>query len=179
MFDYIKEDLMRFNERGEKRSFRALTAGILSPGFQALVVYRFFNWCYRHGIPSQPFRYFIERAIEITTGISIPAQCKIGKGLRIHHFGGTIFHPSVEIGKHCTIYHQVTIGDRGGRGKAAKIGNDVLLGAGSKIIGEIVIGNNCIVGANAVVSKNMIDDTVAYGNPAIYKRKPKKKDDVK
>ena len=171
MFDYIKEDLKRFNERREKRSFRALTAGILSPGFQALVVYRFFNWCYRHGIPSQPFRYFIERAIEITTGISIPAQCKIGKGLRIHHFGGIIFHPSVEIGDDCTLYHQVTIGDRGGYGGAAKLGNNVLVGAGAKIIGEIQIGDNCKIGANSVVTKDMPPNTVAYGNPAQYKTK--------
>ena len=71
----------------------------------------------------------------------MPACCKIGKGLRIHHFGGVILHPSVEIGEHCTIYHQVTIGDCGGYGGAAKIGDGVIIGAGAKIIGEIEIGD--------------------------------------
>jgi len=168
MFDALKEDIKRLYSPNNF-SLRRLIAGILSPGFQAILVYRFFSWCYQHHIPTQPFRFFVERFIEITTGISIPAQCKIGKGLRIHHFGGIIFHPTVEIGNYCTIYHEVTIGDRGGYGKAARIGNNVLIGAGAKIIGEIEIGDNCIIGANAVVTKSMPANTVAYGNPAQFK----------
>jgi len=168
MFDALKEDIKRLYSPNNF-SLRRLIAGILSPGFQAILVYRFFSWCYQHHIPTQPFRFFVERFIEITTGISIPAQCKIGKGLRIHHFGGIIFHPTVEIGNYCTIYHEVTIGDRGGYGKAARIGNNVLIGAGAKIIGEIEIGDNCIIGANAVVAKSMPANTVAYGNPAQFK----------
>ena len=171
MFDYIKEDLKRFQSGSASFSFRTLVAGMLSPGFQALCTYRFLNWCLRHNIPTQPLRYFIERIVEITTGISIPARVKIGKGLRIHHFGGIIFHPIVELGDHCTLYHQVTIGDRGGYGGAAKIGNNVLIGAGAKIIGDISIGNNCKIGANAVVDKNMPPETIAYGNPAKYKKR--------
>jgi serine O-acetyltransferase len=170
MFEAIKEDIKRFVSP-EEASWRTIIAGILSPGFQAILVYRFFNWCYRHRIPAQPFRYLVERFTEITTGISIPACCKIGKGLRIHHFGGVILHPSVEMGEHCTIYHQVTIGDCGGYGGAAKIGNDVIIGAGAKIIKEIEIGDRCIIGANAVVAKSMPSDTVAYGNPVTYKPK--------
>jgi serine O-acetyltransferase len=168
MFEFLKSDIGRLKE-GENTSFRTLVAGIVSPGFQALAAYRFFNWCHRNGIPSQPLRYFVERLVEITTGISIPACCKIGKGFRIHHFGGVIFHSTVEIGDHCTAYHQVTIGDRGGSGGAAKLGNHVLIGAGAKIIGEIAIGDRCKIGANCVVTKNMPPDTVAFGNPAQYR----------
>lgn len=171
MFENIKADLNRFSSQSQDSSVRIFLRGILSPGFQALLSYRFFNWCHCKGIPTQPFRYVLERFIEITTGISIPAQCKIGKGLRIHHFGGIIFHPSVQIGDYCTLYHQVTIGDKGGWGKAARIGNHVLIGAGSKIIGEIEIQDHCVIGANAVVTKNMATYTTAYGNPAIYKSK--------
>jgi len=171
MFDLIKADIGRFKGSPESSSLRTTVAGILSPGFQALIVYRFFSWCLHRGIPAQPFRYVIERFIEITTGISIPARCKIGKGFRIHHFGGIIFHPTVEIGEHCTFYHEVTVGDRGGWGKAAKIGNNVLIGAGARIIGEIEIGDNCMIGANAVITKNMPPNTVAYGNPAQYKER--------
>ncbi|MBI4697463.1 MAG: serine acetyltransferase, partial [Nitrospirae bacterium] len=130
-----------------------------------------FRWLKVKHIPSQPFRFIFERFIEITTGISIPVECKIGKGLRIHHFGGIIFHPSVEMGDNCTVYHQVTIGDRGGKGNAAKIGDNVTFGAGAKIIGEIVIGNNCVIGANAVVRESVPDDSCAVGNPAVIKRK--------
>lgn len=171
MFDTIKSDLKRFEQNEEQSFARAFIAGILSPGFQALITYRFFHWCSKKGIPTQPFRYIIERIVEITTGISIPAACYIGKGFRIHHFGNIIFHSSTMIGDECTIYHEVTIGDRGGYGKAAKIGNRVMIGAGAKIIGEILIGDNCRIGANAVVNKDMPSNTIAYGNPAVYKNR--------
>lgn len=170
MFDLIKEDMKRLADPNQNGSLRSVIAGLLSPGFQALVVHRFFNWCYRNNVPTQPLRYFVERIVEIMTGISIPARCKIGKGLRIHHFGGIIFHSTAELGNYCTVYHQVTIGDRGGQGGAAKIGNYVLIGAGAKIIGEIEIGDYCKIGANAVITTNMPDGTVAFGNPAQYKR---------
>jgi len=169
MFRFIKEDMRRLADPNQNRSFRSVLAGLFSPGFQALAVYRFFNWCYRHNIPAQPFRYVVERAIEIMTGISIPARCKIGKGLRILHFGGIIFHSTAELGDYCTVYHQVTIGDRGGSGNAAKIGDSVLIGAGAKIIGDITIGDYCKVGANAVITENMPTYTVALGNPAQYR----------
>ena len=170
MFEKVKKDLERLHPEG-KRSLRVFVAGILSPGFQAILVHRFFHWLWKNNIPAQPFRFFVERFVEITTGISIPACCKIGEGLRIHHFGGVIFHPTVELGSNCTLYHEVTIGDRGGEGDAAKIGDNTMIGAGAKIIGEITIGNNCIIGANAVVSKNMPDNTIAIGNPADIKPK--------
>ena len=173
MFSFIREDIRRLSDPNRNRSLRSVIAGLLSPGFQAITVYRFFNWCYCHSIPTQPFRYVVERMIEITTGISIPACCKIGKGLRLHHFGGIIFHSTAELGNHCTVYHEVTIGDRGGRGRAARIGDHVLIGAGAKIIGELTIGSNCKIGANALIEADMPPNTVAFGNPAQYTiRKP-------
>jgi serine O-acetyltransferase len=168
MYDNLKADISRLSSSG-KASLRALTAGLLSQGFQAILVYRFFHWLDCRRIPSQPFRFFVERFIEITTGISIPAMCKIGKGLRIHHFGGIIFHPTVMMGENCTVYHGVTIGDRGGSGRSARIGNNVTIGAGAKIIGEISIGDDCIVGANAVVTKDMQPGTVALGAGCRYR----------
>lgn len=160
MFDLVKGDISRLSASG-KSSLRGIAAGLLSQGFQAILVYRFFNWLFRNGIPGQPLRFICERWIEITTGISIPARCKIGKGFRIHHFGGIIFHPSVEMGENCTIYQGVTIGDRGGWGGAARVGNNVMIGAGAKVIGEIAIGDNCVIGANVVVTGDMPANTVA------------------
>jgi Serine acetyltransferase len=167
MFDRVKSDLKRIGTGGTV-SARTLTAGLLSQGFQAILVYRLFHWLYRKGIPGQPFRFLAERFIEITCGISIPARCLIGRGLRIHHFGGIILHPTVELGENCTLYHGVTIGDRGGSGGAAKIGNNVLIGAGAKVIGEITIGDNCVIGANAVVTKDMAPAMMAVGSPCQF-----------
>ena len=169
MLENIVVDVRRFGNG--KFSIRVLIRGLLSQGFQAILVYRFFHWLRIRRIPSQPLRFILERYIEITTGISIPAGCKIGKGLRIHHFGGIVFHPSVEIGDNCTIYHEVTIGDKGGYGGAAKIGHNVMIGAGAKIIGDITIGNNCKIGANCVVDKEVPNDCIAYGNPMTIEKR--------
>lgn len=178
MFEFLSADLRRFEENEFQSSIRARIAGVLSPGFQAIALYRFFNWCHRRGVPTQPFRYVLERIVEITTGISIPAHCSIGKGFRIHHFGGVIFHSSVVIGDFGTVYHEVTIGDRGGEGRAARIGSHVRIGAGAKVVGEITIGDHCTIGANAVVTKDMPDNTTAYGNPAIYRTKRQGQEDA-
>lgn len=166
MFTNIKADIARFSHG--RATLRALIRGLLSQGFQAILVYRFFHWLKINRIPCQPLRFILERFIEITTGISIPADCVLGKGLRIHHFGGIIIHPSVRIGSNCTLYHDVTIGDRGGYGASAVIGNNVLIGAGAKIIGEVVIGDNCKIGANAVVDQDVPPDTVVYSPKSIH-----------
>jgi serine O-acetyltransferase len=159
MFSNIKADIARFGNG--QHTLRGTVRCLLSQGFQAIVVYRFFHWLRRNNIPSQPFRFVFERFVEITTGISIPAECEIGKGFRIHHFGGIIMHPKAKIGCNCTLYHNVTIGDSGGYGGAAIIGDNVMIGAGAKIIGEIKIGDNCKVGANVVVNCNLPENSVA------------------
>lgn len=174
MFEIIKADLARFAEEEEGgRGFRALVRGLLSQGFQAILVYRFFRWCALRHIPTQPVRFLIERLTEIMTGISIPAEADIGKGLRIHHFGGIIFHPCVKMGEHCTIYHGVTFGDKGGYGNPPTVGDNVLVGAGAKILGAITIGNNVIIGANAVVISSVPDNVIVGGIPAKILRERK------
>ena len=168
MFENVKADLQRLSPSGNA-SLRTFISGLLSQGFQAILVYRFFHWLQLHGMSGQPLRLICERFIEITTGISIPASCRIGKGFRIHHFGGIIFHPSVKMGENCTLYQGVTIGDRGGEGRAATIGNNVLIGAGAKVIGEISIGDNCVIGANVVATKSMPAGTTALGAACRYR----------
>jgi serine O-acetyltransferase len=145
---------------------RSLIRGILSPGFQALVVYRCFRWAYVNGIPTQPARFVIERFIEIATGISIPAAAEIGPGLRIHHFGGIILHSAVRMGCNCTLYQGVTIGTDGISEAAPVLGNNVMVGAGAKILGKIALGDGCKVGANAVVVHSFPDNAVLVGIPA-------------
>ena len=90
-------------------------------------------------------------------GIEIATTC-IGGGLRIPHLNGIYIHPNAIIGENCTILQQVTIGANEHRidyKSAPKIGNRVYIGAGAKIIGDVVIGNDVRIGANAVVTKSV------------------------
>ena len=169
----VSADITRF--RDEDPRLRALVRGLLSQGFQAIFVYRIFRWCYERHIPTQPLRFFVERFVEITTGISLPAQARIGKGLRIHHFGGIIVSSEAVIGEHCTIYHGVTLGDLGGWGGAPQVGDRVLIGAGAKVLGEVTIGDDCLIGANAVVRTSVPAEHVAIGVPAVVKKREPRK----
>lgn len=163
----IRADVTRLQEEGD--GLRALLRGILSQGFQAILVYRIFRWCYDRHIPTQPVRFFVERFIEITTGISIPVETSIGKGFKIHHFGGIVFHPQAIVGEGCTIYQGVTLGDLGGWGGAPRLGKRVTVGAGAKILGEIEIGDDSFIGANAVVLYSVPPSSLAVGVPAMVK----------
>lgn len=165
----LRADVARFEEEGG--ALRSLVRGLLSQGFQALLVYRIFRWFYERHIPTQPIRFVFERCIEITTGISIPVQAHIGKGLRIHHFGGIIVHPETIMGEGCTLYHSVTLGDLGGRGGAPRIGSHVMIGAGAKLLGQIEVGDHSRIGANAVVLTSVPAKCVAVGVPATIKEK--------
>jgi len=165
----LKADIERFREDGT--DLRTLVRGLLSQGFQALLVYRIFRWFHERGIPTQPVRFFIERLTEMMTGISIPAEAQIGKGLRIHHFGGIIIHSQAIIGEKCTLYHGVTLGDLGGWGGTPRIGSHVVIGAGAKILGEVEIGHHCRIGANAVVRTSIPPHCTAVGVPAVVKER--------
>ena len=112
--------------------------------------------------------------VELPYGIEIPFEAKIGKGLRLVHLNGIVIHPNVEIGDNCTIYHQVTIGaneHKNNYNKVAKIGNECYIGAGAKILGDIVIGDKCKIGANAVLSKNLESGHTVIGiNKIIFNK---------
>jgi serine O-acetyltransferase len=164
----VRADVARFQE--EAPGLRTLVRGLLSQGFQALLIYRIFRWFYERRVPTQPIRFIAERFVEITSGISIPIQARIGKGLRIHHFGGIIFHPEAIVGEGCTVYHGVTLGDLGGRGGAPRVGNHVIIGAGAKLLGHIEVGDHCRIGANAVVLTSVPAGSVAVGVPAVIKQ---------
>lgn len=148
---------------------RVFLSGLLSQGFLAIFTYRFFHWFYERHVPTQPIRFLFERIVEITTGISIPAKARIGKGLRIHHFGGIIIHSEAVIGEGCTIHQGVTLGDLGGWGGAPCVGNHVFIGAGAKLLGNITIGDGSRIGANAVVLTSVPPHCLAVGVPAVIK----------
>lgn len=109
------------------------------------------------------FAYFWARLI---TGIDIPRSARIGPGLMIHHFGGIIVNPLAKVGSHFTMRQGVTIGSRREGDDVPTIGNRVTVGAYAQILGDIVIGDDVVVGALSLVISNVSPHLTVYGIPA-------------
>src|SRR5262249_43128373 len=90
----------------------------------------------------------------VVSGAEIPINSTIGGGLMIPHPNGIVIHPEARIGVNCIIFQQVTIGGEGGT-EVPAVGGAVLLGAGAKVLGGVVIGDRARVGANAVVLRDV------------------------
>lgn len=138
---------------------------LLYPGFHILVFHRISHFLYK--IKLFFLARFISQIGRFFTGIEIHPGAKIGKRLFIDHGMGIVIGETAEIGNDCTIYHQVTLGGTG-KNKNKRhptVGNNVMIGAGSKVLGPITIGNNVKIGAGAIVLKNVEDNVTVVGTP--------------
>lgn len=99
-------------------------------------------------------------------GIEIPWRTRIGPGLRLMHAHGLVVHDDAVIGAGVTLRQAVTIGKARDDGQPPTIGNNVDFGAGSIAIGDIVIGDHAVIGAGAVVTKDVEHGCTVVGNPA-------------
>lgn len=109
------------------------------------------------------FHLFRLRKESHVTGFQIPPHV-CDKGLTIWHWGPIIINPSSHIGENCTLYPGVLIGHKKTGEKSAIIGNNVFIGAGTKIIGHIKIGNNVTIGQNCVITKDVPDNCVVVSD---------------
>ncbi len=169
--DNIKSDFARYKAT-DKRSYFALI--IMSPGMIAGLYYRIGHWIWYSAEINPKWLYFLrpfymvgKRLIEVYSGVSLSTQARIGHGLYISHFGSIFVGASV-IGENCNLSQQVTLGVAGRSEKRGlpTLGDRIYIGAGAKIIGPIKIGNDVSIGANAVVTKDLVDRAVAVGVPA-------------
>lgn len=139
---------------------------LLYPGFHALFYHRIAHWLYSKKL------FFIARMASqfsrFFTGIEIHPGAVIGKGLFIDHGMGIVIGETAEIGDNCTIYHGVTLGGTGKeKGKRhPTIGNNVLIGAGAKLLGPITIGENVMIGSGSVVLGDVDANTTVTGPKA-------------
>ena len=167
--EITKADLYRYAGKTSLGAF--LFHYILSLGFRYTVWMR---WCALvHAYPIArvlffPFAWLVNRHQQIRFGIGISYKTKIGPGLYIGHQGGIVINEQVVIGKNCNLSQQVTIGvsRRGERAGVPTIGDNVYLGPGAKIFGQIQVGNDAAIGANCVVTRDVPDNGVAVGIPA-------------
>lgn len=144
---------------------------LFSPGFKYCVWLRICRYLHARGATRYTFflpALLLLKHYSIKFGIDIPYQTQIGRGLYIGHFGGIVVNPRVVIGENCNLSQGATLGqtNRGPRAGVPTIGNSVFIGPGAKIIGNIRIGNNVAIGANAVVTKDVPDNAVVVGIPA-------------
>jgi serine O-acetyltransferase len=152
---------------------KAQREGLLGIGFWALLVYRFGHarFTIRNRALRAPWTIvyiILNKLAEIFCGIVIGATATIGRRLCIEHHGCIVIHGNSVIGDDCLIRHGVTIGNAGSADPfgAPTIGDRVEFGAGAKVLGRIRIGSDVIIGANAVVVKDVPDFAVVGGVPA-------------
>lgn len=136
-----------------------------SPNKIAVILYRISHKLARKKLDF--FAVLIQRINLSLNGCEIHPLARIGNNLQIVHSSGIVIGKNVVIGKNLRIYSSVVIGVKmPGSGLQPKIGNNVLLSTGSKILGDINLGSNVIVGANSVVISDIPNDSTVVGIPA-------------
>ena len=164
LFRELYEDAKNIQKK-DPASRNILEVIILYQGFHILVFHRVSHFLYKCHLKflarlnSQIARFF--------TGIEIHPGAKIGRRLFIDHGMGIVIGETTTIGNDCTLYHGVTLGGTG-KDKYKRhpdLGNKVIVGCGAKVLGPIKIGNNVKIGANAVVLKNVEDNSTVVGIP--------------
>ena len=165
MFDKLKSELKSIMDRDPAAKSMA-EVYFLYPGYKAVRRYRRANWFYRHGMTFMA--RLISQKARRRTGIEIHPGATIGRGLFIDHGTGVVIGETSIIGDYCTIYQNVTLGGTGkDKGKRhPTVGDNVLIGAGAKVLGPIKIGSNSRIAAGAVVIDDVPENATAVGVPA-------------
>ena len=165
MFRTLREDLDAVMDRDPAARSR-WEVFFLYSGFKAVRSHRKANWCYRHNLKF--LARWISQRSRRKTGIEIHPAAQIGRGLFIDHGMGVVIGETTQIGDNCTLYQGVTLGGTGkDQGKRhPTLGNNVLVGAGAKVLGPFTVGDNARVAAGAVVLDAVPEDATAVGVPA-------------
>ncbi|MGA9397977.1 MAG: serine O-acetyltransferase [Anaerolineaceae bacterium] len=179
MFGTLRCDVRSVLER-DPAARNALEVILLYPGLHAVWGHRISHGLWRHG-----FRLagrWLSQIMRNFTGIEIHPGASIGQGFFIDHGMGVVIGETAEIGRDVTLYHGVTLGGTSlNKGKRhPTIGDRVVVGAGAKILGAIIVGDDTRIGANAVVVKSVPPNMVVVGVPGqnVARTKPHKESDA-
>jgi serine O-acetyltransferase len=145
------------------------------PGLQALLFHRFAHFLYRLAVPFIP--RVISHLSRFMTGIEIHPGAEIGRGVFIDHGMGVVIGETAIIGDYSLIYQGVTLGGTGKESgkRHPTLGENVVVGAGAKVLGNIYIGNNVRVGAGSVVLRDVPSDSTVVGVPGRVKHRSEAK----
>lgn len=178
----IDSDLARFTQtyvlRGQPFSKRRIfwESLIFKAGFQAVLLYRVSHWLYQRGWIYLP--WFLSRLSIAITGAEIEFNARIGPGMFVSHPVGIVVGRGTVIGSEVTLFQGVTFGVKSWHPdsitKFPRVGNKCYFFTGASVLGDVTIGDNCIVGAHAVLTCDLPDGSMALGIPAkIYPEKGK------
>jgi len=160
----IHDDIKAVQERDPAATskFEILTS---YPGLHALWLHRLAHRLYLAGAPILP--RWISQTNRFITGIEIHPGATIGQGLFIDHGAGVVIGETAQVGDNVTIYQGVTLGGTGKQSgkRHPTVGDNVVFGAGAKVLGDIIVGDNAKVGAGSIVIADVPNDSTVVGNP--------------
>jgi len=165
MFARLKEEIGVVFDRdpAARNTWEVITC---YPGFHAMLFHRLAHWLW--GVGLKWLARLVSHVSRWLTGIEIHPGATIGRRFFIDHGMGVVIGETAEIGDDCTLYHGVTLGGTSwNKGKRhPTLGKGVVVGAGAKILGPIMVGDGARIGSNAVVVKNVPPGATAIGIPA-------------
>lgn len=159
MLANLRQDTRRLLEIKRKPfPWYVLESLLFENGYQAVVLHRLAHWFRRRGVPV--VGPLTARVSLWLTGVDIAPEAAIGPGLRIAHGVGLVIGNKARLGAGATLLHQVTIGAPSTRriAEMPRIGDDVFIAAGARLIGGITVGDRVFVGANTVVTRDVPSD---------------------
>jgi serine O-acetyltransferase len=164
MLDAIRADLAIIRER-DPAARNLLEILLCYPGFHALVVHRVSHTLWQLRIPLLP--RLLSQIGRTLTGVEIHPGAKIGRGVFIDHGMGVVIGETTVVGDNCLLYQGVTLGGTGKEhGKRhPTLSDNVVVGAGAKVLGAITVGTNTRIGAGSVVLRNVDPDCTVVGVP--------------
>lgn len=165
LLNHLKRDIKLIKER-DPAARNTIEILLTYPTLTAIRCYRIAHWFYKR--KNFTTARIISQWARSKTGIEIHPGATIGKGLFIDHGMGVVIGETAVIGDNCLLYQGVTLGGTGkDKGKRhPTLGNNVLVGAGAKVLGPFTVGNNVKIAANAVVLNAIPDNCTAVGVPA-------------
>src|ERR1700749_1262026 len=164
-FMFLRETIRTYRER-DPAARSSLEVLLCYAGVHAVLWHKMSHWLWRHRL--YLLGRFSSHIARWLTGIEIHPAAKLGRRLVIDHGMGVVIGETGEVGDDCYFYHQVTLGvarTSGGK-RHPSVGNNVIIGAGAKVLGPLIVGDNARVGANSVVLDDVPSDTTVVGMPA-------------
>ncbi|MFZ4893080.1 serine O-acetyltransferase [Plantibacter sp. Mn2098] len=152
-------------QSGAGETLRALLRGLFVVRHLSTLLFRASQSCGRR-VPA--LGALLKQTNHVITGADLAWQAEVGRGLVLHHPTGVVWGPGVCIGRACRVQQGVTLGGSGSKTAdgSPTIGDEVIIGAGAKVIGPVSVGSNSTIGANAVVLSDVPDHSIAVGVPA-------------